>query len=67
MSAVVLSIPARRVEWGQLHKVGPGCYQTASLFDERGLVCQVTVHWPTQLPGVPVNCVTQDRQAGAQD
>lgn len=67
MSAVVLSIPASRVEWGQLRKVGTGCYQTAQLFDELGLVCQVTVHWPTQLPGVPVSCVTRNQQPGDKD
>ena len=67
MSAVQLTIPASRVEWGRLHKVGQGCYQTAVLYDELGLVCQVSVHWPTQLPGIPVTCVTQDQQPGEKD
>lgn len=68
MSAITLTLPADRIEWGQLVKTGPEqCQQTAHLFDALGLVCSVTVTWPTELPGVPVVCSSTPRHAGPQD
>lgn len=67
MSAVVLQVPADRVEWGPLHSVGNTCWQQGACFQGDELVCQLTVQWPAALPVVPVLCATQGRHGGPQD
>ena len=68
MSAVVLSVPAERIEWGAVQRVGAlSCFQTAKLYVGDVTVCHLTLQWPTPEPSLAVVSNVVPRHAGAQD
>lgn len=67
MSAIVMSVPADRMDWGPLQKGAGWCFQTAQIFEADRLLFQITVQWPGLAPTVPVVSVVDNRHGGPRD